>query len=115
VRVVSWERGCVANCPTEEEAAVRLCVRGCMRARAQMPLAALRALGACAERAALRRRLQQADAAQRAEAAREAAAAAAVSLSCACIGSPCLRHCGHGASIGGGGGEARCCRSECTA
>jgi hypothetical protein len=29
------------------------------------------------------------------------AAAAAVSRSCACIGSPCLRHCGHGASIGG--------------
>jgi hypothetical protein len=25
-----------------------------------------------------------------------------VSRSCACIGSPCLRHCGHGASIGGG-------------
>jgi hypothetical protein len=32
------------------------------------------------------------------------AAAAAVSRSCACIGSPCLRHCGHGASIGGGRG-----------
>eukprot|EP01049_Picozoa_sp_SAG25_P007205 SAG25_NODE_574_length_6809_cov_44.177943_7_plen_580_part_01 len=30
--------------------------------------------------------------------------AAAVSHSCACIGSPCLRHCVHGASIGGGGG-----------
>eukprot|EP01047_Picozoa_sp_COSAG01_P103647 COSAG01_NODE_33083_length_570_cov_1.271762_1_plen_173_part_10 len=30
--------------------------------------------------------------------------AAAVSRSCACIGSPCLRCCGHGASIGGGGG-----------
>jgi hypothetical protein len=30
-----------------------------------------------------------------------AAAAAAVSRSCACIGSPCLRHCVHGASIGG--------------
>jgi hypothetical protein len=27
--------------------------------------------------------------------------AAAVSHFCACIGSPCLRHCGHGASIGG--------------
>jgi hypothetical protein len=27
--------------------------------------------------------------------------AAAVSRSCACIGSPCLRQCGHGASIGG--------------
>jgi hypothetical protein len=27
-----------------------------------------------------------------------------VSRSCACIGSPCLRHCGHGASIGGGRG-----------
>jgi hypothetical protein len=32
----------------------------------------------------------------------EAAAAAAVSRSCACVGSPCLRCCGHGASIGGG-------------
>eukprot|EP01049_Picozoa_sp_SAG25_P009057 SAG25_NODE_866_length_5015_cov_1.822213_3_plen_155_part_00 len=32
------------------------------------------------------------------------AAAAAVSRSCACIGSPCLRQCVHGASIGGGGG-----------
>jgi hypothetical protein len=32
------------------------------------------------------------------------AAAAAVSHSCACIGSPCLRHCVHGAPIGGGGG-----------
>eukprot|EP01047_Picozoa_sp_COSAG01_P010836 COSAG01_NODE_467_length_16597_cov_10.933446_20_plen_164_part_00 len=31
------------------------------------------------------------------------AEAAAVSRSCACIGSPCLRRCGHGASIGGGG------------
>jgi hypothetical protein len=31
------------------------------------------------------------------------AVAAAVSRSCACIGSPCLRHCVHGASIGGGG------------
>jgi hypothetical protein len=30
--------------------------------------------------------------------------AAAVSHSCACIGLPCLRHCVHGASIGGGGG-----------
>jgi hypothetical protein len=30
-----------------------------------------------------------------------AAAAAAVSRSCACMGSPCLRRCGHGASIGG--------------
>jgi hypothetical protein len=29
------------------------------------------------------------------------AAAAAVSHSCACIGSPCLRDCVHGASIGG--------------
>jgi hypothetical protein len=27
-----------------------------------------------------------------------------VSRSCACIGSPCLRHCVHGAPIGGGGG-----------
>jgi hypothetical protein len=35
-----------------------------------------------------------------------AAAAAAVSLSFACVGSPCLRHCVHGASIGGGGGGA---------
>jgi hypothetical protein len=33
-----------------------------------------------------------------------AAAVAAVSHSCACIGSPCLRCCGHGAPIGGGGG-----------
>jgi hypothetical protein len=33
-----------------------------------------------------------------------AAAAARVSHSCACNGSPCLRHCVHGASIGGGGG-----------
>jgi hypothetical protein len=33
-----------------------------------------------------------------------AAAAAAVSHSCACTESPCLRHCVHGASIGGGGG-----------
>jgi hypothetical protein len=32
-----------------------------------------------------------------------AAAAAAVSRSCACIGSPCLRHCVHGAPVGGGG------------
>jgi hypothetical protein len=32
--------------------------------------------------------------------------AAAVSHSCACIGSPCLRHCVHGASIGGGVGSA---------
>jgi hypothetical protein len=30
--------------------------------------------------------------------------AAVVSHSCACIGSPCLRRCVHGASIGGGGG-----------
>jgi hypothetical protein len=30
--------------------------------------------------------------------------AAAVSHSCTCIGSPCLRHCVHGASIGGGDG-----------
>jgi hypothetical protein len=37
---------------------------------------------------------------------RPAAAAAAVSLSFACVGSPCLRHCVHGASIGGGGGGA---------
>jgi hypothetical protein len=28
-----------------------------------------------------------------------------VSRFCACIGSPCLRYCGHGASIGGGGGS----------
>jgi hypothetical protein len=28
---------------------------------------------------------------------------AAVSRSCACIGSPCLRRCGHGATIGGHG------------
>eukprot|EP01047_Picozoa_sp_COSAG01_P087906 COSAG01_NODE_20436_length_953_cov_1.412178_1_plen_256_part_00 len=31
----------------------------------------------------------------------------AVSHSCACIGSPCLRHCVHGASIGARGGGAR--------
>jgi hypothetical protein len=31
-------------------------------------------------------------------------AAATVSHSCVCIGSPCLRHCVHDASIGGGGG-----------
>jgi hypothetical protein len=30
------------------------------------------------------------------------AGGAGVSRSCACIGSPCLRYCGHGASIGGG-------------
>jgi hypothetical protein len=36
-----------------------------------------------------------------------AAAAAAVSPFLACIGSPWLRHCVHGASIGGGGGERR--------
>jgi hypothetical protein len=36
------------------------------------------------------------------------AGTAAVSRSCECIGSPCLRHCVHGASIGGGdGGGAR--------
>jgi hypothetical protein len=33
------------------------------------------------------------------------AAAAAVSPLLACIGSPCLRHSVHGASIGGGGGD----------
>jgi hypothetical protein len=33
-----------------------------------------------------------------------AQARSAVSRSYACIGSPCLRHCVHGASIGGGGG-----------
>jgi hypothetical protein len=32
-------------------------------------------------------------------------AAAAVSHSCACIGSACLRHCVHGASVGGEGGQ----------
>jgi hypothetical protein len=47
------------------------------------------------------------------------AAAAAVSHSCACIGSPCLSHCVHGASIGadddggvdgdGGGGDGDGC------
>jgi hypothetical protein len=39
-----------------------------------------------------------------------ATAAAAVAVSrcfLACIGSPCLRHCGHGASIGGGGGGGK--------
>jgi hypothetical protein len=51
------------------------------------------------------------------EAAAEAAAAGRrraqvppVSRSCACIGSPCLRHCVHGASIGGVGGVALCGR-----
>jgi hypothetical protein len=34
-------------------------------------------------------------------------AAAAVSLIFACIGSPCLRQCAHGASIGGGGAAGR--------
>jgi hypothetical protein len=34
----------------------------------------------------------------------EPTTAAAVSRFCACIGSPCLRHCVRGASIGGGGG-----------
>jgi hypothetical protein len=32
---------------------------------------------------------------------------AAVSHSCACIGSPCLSHCVHGASIGDGGEAGR--------
>jgi hypothetical protein len=41
-----------------------------------------------------------------------AAAAVAVSRSCACIGSLCLRHCVHGASIGGGGGAEEA-RSAC--
>jgi hypothetical protein len=40
-------------------------------------------------------------------------AAAEVSRSCACIGSPCLRYCGHGASIGPGAGApehtGKCC------
>jgi hypothetical protein len=39
-----------------------------------------------------------------------AVAVARVSRSCACIGSPCLRHCVHGASVGGskgGGGGGR--------
>jgi hypothetical protein len=35
-----------------------------------------------------------------------------VSRSCACIGSPCLRHCGHGVSIGGGGGGGGVSRAE---
>eukprot|EP01047_Picozoa_sp_COSAG01_P001663 COSAG01_NODE_39_length_33243_cov_28.298558_9_plen_120_part_00 len=37
--------------------------------------------------------------------------AAAVSRSCACIGSPCLRRCGHGASTGGihRHGRGPCC------
>jgi hypothetical protein len=34
-------------------------------------------------------------------------AAAAVSPFLACIGSPCIRHCVHGASIGGGGIQQR--------
>jgi hypothetical protein len=59
-----------------------------------------------------RRRLQQVpqgvgspDEAPEEEEEEEAAAAAgAVRHSCACIGSPCLRKCVHGASIGGGGG-----------
>jgi hypothetical protein len=38
---------------------------------------------------------------------RPAAAAAAVSLSFACVGSPCLRHCVHGASIAGDLEQAR--------
>jgi hypothetical protein len=40
-------------------------------------------------------------------------APAAVSRLCACIGSPCLRHCVHGASIGGGGAlvPALCARA----
>jgi hypothetical protein len=37
------------------------------------------------------------------------AAAAAVSHFCACIGSPCLRQCVHGAPIGGSGGGGACC------
>jgi hypothetical protein len=39
-----------------------------------------------------------------------------VSHLCACIGSPCLRHCGHGASIGGhnGHGEAACVAAGAT-
>jgi hypothetical protein len=43
-----------------------------------------------------------------------AAAAAVVSHSCACIGSPCLRHGVHGASIGGGRCLPYCWRFECT-
>jgi hypothetical protein len=39
-----------------------------------------------------------------------AAAVALVSRSCACIGSPCLRQCVHGASIGGGGGGGGVCQ-----
>jgi hypothetical protein len=39
-----------------------------------------------------------------------AAAKAAVSHLCACIGSPCLRQCVHGAPIGGGGGGAPAAR-----
>jgi hypothetical protein len=38
--------------------------------------------------------------------------AAVVSHSCACIGSPCLRRCVHGASIGGGGDGAALCQRE---
>eukprot|EP01049_Picozoa_sp_SAG25_P011574 SAG25_NODE_1434_length_3030_cov_2.096213_2_plen_320_part_00 len=55
--------------------------------------------------------------AARMEAAQAAAstAAAAVSHSCACIGSPCLRHCVHGASIGGGGAHAAAARRAAAA
>jgi hypothetical protein len=58
------------------------------------------------------RALQEENGARRAAARAEAAElraqlaareAAAVSHFCACIGSPCLRRCVHGASIGGGG------------
>jgi hypothetical protein len=51
-------------------------------------------------------RLSQAER-EHAGALRAQESSAAVSRPGACIGSPCLRHCGHGASIGGGrGGEA---------
>jgi hypothetical protein len=51
-------------------------------------------------------RLSQAER-EHAGALRAQESSAAVSRSGTCIGSPCLRQCGHGASIGGGrGGEA---------
>jgi hypothetical protein len=67
------------------------------------------------EREVAREALAGAACAQRSaqqEAAACAEVAAAVSHSCACIGSPCLRHCVHGDPIGGqaaggGGGTGR--------
>jgi hypothetical protein len=61
-----------------------------------------------AQEEARRARMREARSVAATQAAREeheaaAAAAAAVSRFCACIGSLCLRHCVHGAPIGGGG------------